>query len=146
MMRRATAIAFLLVLACRKGDPVAATIHDIAKAAEDRDASAVIEQLAANYTDENGGRREAEETLRRYFFGYRTINISIRDLQTFQTGPTAQARFVVAFTGVAKEIGGIDQLLPSSATYQFEVWLVQENGDWKITAAQWHPESGAAGS
>jgi len=145
-MRRAVAIAFLLFLACKKGDPIAETIHAVVHAAEDRDAEAVVEKLAANYADENGGRRDAEEALKRYFFGYRSIKISLSDLKTFQTGPTAQARFVVHFIGVPKEIGGLDQLLPSSATYRFEVWLAEEKGDWKITAAQWHPESGAEGS
>jgi len=141
-MRRAAATALLLFLACRQKDPIGAVIHDVAKAAEDRDAGAVVEQLAASYADANGGRAEAEQTLRRYFFGYRSINVSISDLQTFDNGPAAaQARFVVRFIGVPKEIGGLDQILPSSATYHFEVWLAKENGDWKITNAQWHPES-----
>jgi hypothetical protein len=138
-MRRAWVFAFLLFMTCHKSDPIGGTIRDVAKAAEDRDAGAVVERLAAGYADENGGRREAEDMLRRYFFGYRSINVSIRDLQTWQNGPTAQARFRVDFAGVPKEIGGIDQLLPSSAAYRFEVWLVQEKGEWKISAAQWHP-------
>ena len=140
-MKRAAAIAFLLLLTCKKGDPIAATIDAVAKAAEDRDAGAIAEKLAANYSDENGGRREAEEALRRYFFAYRSVDVSIRDLKTYQNGPTAQARFVVAFRGVPKTIGGLDQILPSSATYRFEVWLMQDGGSWKITNAQWHPES-----
>lgn len=139
-MRRAAVIAFLLLLACKKGDPIANVIHDIEKAAEDRDAGAVAEKLAASYADDNGGRREAEDALRRYFFAYRSVDVSIRDLKTYQNGPTAQARFVVAFSGTPKEIGGLDQLLPSSATYRFEVWMVEEGGAWKITNAQWHPE------
>jgi len=126
---------------CHKPDPIAATIQNAAKSAEDRDAKAVVEQLTTTYADENGGRREAEDTLRRYFFGYRSINVNLRDLQTWENGPTAQARFAVDFAGVPKEIGGLDQLLPSSASYRFEVWLAREDGKWKITAAQWHPES-----
>ena len=139
-MRRAAVFAFLLLFACKKGDPIANVIHDIEKAAEDRDAGAVVEKLAANYADDNGGRREAEDALRRYFFAYKSVDLSIRDLKTYQNGPTAQARFVVAFSGTAKEVGGLDQLVPSSATYRFEVWMVVEGGAWKITNAQWHPE------
>lgn len=139
-MKRAVAIAFLLLLSCKEKDPIAATIHDVAKAAEDRDSRAVAEKLAAGYSDANGGRREAEDALRRYFFGYRSIGVAIRDLKTYRNGPTAQARFVVAFTGVPKTIGGLDQILPSSATYRFDVWLTQEGSDWKIANAQWHPE------
>ena len=140
-MRRAAAIAFLLLLTCKKdGDPIAATIDALAKAAEDRDAGAIAEKLAANYADDNGGRREAEELLRRLFFVYKSVDISIRDLKTYQNGPTAEAKFVVAFSGTAKEAGGLDQILPSSATYRFDVWMVEEGGAWKITNAQWQPE------
>ena len=140
-MRRAAAIAILLLLTCKKGDPVANVIHDLENAAEDRDAGAIAEKLAANYADDNGGRREAEDALRRYFFAYKSVDVSIRDLKTYQNGPTAQARFLVAFSGTAKEIGGLDQILPSSATYRFDVWMVEEGGTWKITNAQWRPES-----
>jgi hypothetical protein len=140
-MLRALPIALLLLLTCKQGDPIAAAVDDVAKAAEDRDAGAVVEKLAANYSDANGGRREAEDALRRYFFGYRSIDVDIRELKTYQNGPTAQARFVVAFTGVPKTIGGLDQILPSSATYRFNVWLIKEGGGWKITNAEWQPES-----
>lgn len=140
-MRRAAAIAILLLLTCKKGDPIANVIHDLENAAEDRDAGAIAEKLAANYADDNGGRREAEDALRRYFFAYKSVDVSIRDLKTYQNGPTAQARFLVAFSGTAKEIGGLDQILPSSATYRFDVWMAEEGGTWKITNAQWRPES-----
>ena len=134
-MRRAWLIAILLFLACREQDPIAGTIRQVADAAEDRDAAAVIERLSTSYE----GRAEIESTLRRYFFAYRSVNVSIKDLQTWENGPVGQARFRVDFAGVAKEISGIDQLVPSSASYQFEVWLTKENGDWKISAAKWQP-------
>jgi hypothetical protein len=134
----------LLLLTCKQKDPIAATIHRVADAAEDRDAAAVVVNLAASYADANGGRREAEDELRRYFFGYRSISVSIRDLQVFRNGNLGQARFVVEFTGVPKEIGGLDQILPSSAKYRFEVWLAEENGAWNITQAQWRPESASS--
>jgi hypothetical protein len=136
-MRRAVTIAILLFVACKKGDPIANVIHDIEKAADDRDASAIVEKLATNYADDIGGRREAEENLKRYFLGYKSVDVSISDLQTWQSGPTAQARFVANFNGTAREIGGLDQLLPSSAKYKFDVWLAQEGGEWKITNAKW---------
>lgn len=141
-MRRAWLLPFLLVLACQQEDPIAHTVKRVADAAEDRDASAVVEMLAATYAGESGGRAEIESMLRRYFFAYRSINVSIRGLKTWENGPVGQARFRVDFAGVPKEISGIDQLLPSSASYQFDVWLVREGGDWKISGAKWQ----AAGS
>lgn len=140
-MRAAVAISLLLLLTCKQEDPIAAVIHSVAKSAEDRDAEGVAEHLAAGYSDANGGRKETEDMLRRVFFGYRSVSVSIRDLQTFQSGPTAQAKFVAVFTGVTKEISGLDQILPSSATYRFDVWLAEEGGAWKITNAQWRTES-----
>ena len=140
-MRRALLGTLLLLLTCKQEDPIAATIRAVAKAAEDRDAGAVVEKLADNYADDNGGRSQAEDNLRRYFFGYRSIDIDISDLQTYRNGPTGQARFVVVFSGVPKEIGGLDQILPSSAKYRFDIWLAEDKGGWKITNAQWHPES-----
>jgi hypothetical protein len=134
-VRRAWLIAFLLLLACREKDPIAGTVKKVAEAAEDRDAPAVVEMLSTSYE----GRAEIESTLRRYFFAYRSINVSIKDLKTWDNGPVGQARFRVDFAGVPKEISGIDQLVPSSASYQFEVWLTKENGDWKISAAKWQP-------
>ena len=143
-MRRAVPLVLLLLLTCKQKDPIADTVRRIAEAAEERDAAAVVENLAANYADANGGRRDAEDFLRRYFFGYRSINVSIRNLQVFRNGNLGQARFVADFAGVPKEIGGLDQVLPSSARYRFEVWLAEENGTWKITQAQWQPESASS--
>jgi len=136
-MRRAVTIAILLFVTCKKGDPIANVIHDIEKAADDRNAGAIVEQLATSYADDNGGRNEVEQNLKRYFFAYKSVDVSISDLQTWQSGPTAQARFVATFNGTAKEISGLDQLLPSSAKYKFDVWLAQEGGEWKITNAKW---------
>jgi len=134
-VRHAWLIVILLVSACRAKDPIAGAIHEVAEAAEDRDASAVAGMLSPGYE----GRAEIESTLRRYFFAYRSIHVSIRDLKTWDNGPVGQARFRVDFAGVPKEISGIDQLVPSSASYQFEVWLVREGGDWKISDAKWQP-------
>lgn len=143
-MRRAAPLLLFLLLTCKQSDPIAAVIHRVADAAENRDAGAVVENLAADYSDGNGGRKEAEDFLRRTFFGYRSIDVSIHDLQTSSSGPLGQARFAVAFAGVPKEIGGLDQILPSSARYRFEVWLKDENGAWKITQAQWRPENASS--
>jgi len=134
---RRACLLLVLLLACKKQDPIAGAIQKVADAAEDRDAGAVVEMLAPGYE----GRAEVGNELRRYFFAYRSIHVSIKDLQVWDNGPVAQARFRVDFAGVAKEISGIDQLVPSSASYQFEVWLTKEGGDWKISAAKWQPVS-----
>ena len=55
--RRAFLLLFLCAgyLACRaKGDPVQETLDRVVRAAEKRDASAVVENLSAGYRDAEG--------------------------------------------------------------------------------------------
>jgi hypothetical protein len=137
MIRKRSGVVLLLLLACAARDPVTRTVHEVAEAAEDRDAAAVVAFLDASYKDANGGRAEAEQSLRRYFFAYRSVDVAVRDLETRRTGSTAAARFRVDFSGVPKTVGGIDQFLPRSASYLFDVFLVEQNGEWKFTSAHW---------
>jgi len=141
---RKTAIGLLLLLlSCREKDPIARTIGEITDAAEERDAGAVIEHLSSTYSDANGGRREVELALKRYFFAYNSIDITVHQLETSHTASTGRATFRVIFLGSPKSVGGMDQFLPSSANYVFDVWLVKESGDWKIVTAQWR-EAGSS--
>lgn len=135
---RTLAVALLLLFACnREQDPVARLVTQIAEAAEDRDASAVMEHVAASYAD----RASVESTLRRYFFGYRTIDVDIRDLQTQISGTQGWCTFRVDFTGLPKNVGGMDQFLPRAATYRFELVLTEEGGEWQVTEAKWETDS-----
>jgi hypothetical protein len=137
-------ICLLLVLvSCQKKDPIAQTIGEITDAAEARDAGAVLEHLSSTYSDANGGRREVELALRRYFFAYNSIDITVHQLETSHTASTGRATFRVLFLGSPKSAGGMDQFLPSSANYLFDVWLVKEGGEWKVATSQWR-EAGAS--
>jgi hypothetical protein len=142
-VRKTAIFLLLLFLSCREKDPIASTIGQIADAAEERDASAVLEHLSSTYSDANGGRREVELALKRYFFAYNSIDITVHQLETSHTASTGRATFRVIFLGSPKSIGGMDQFLPSSANYLFDVWLVKEDGDWKIVTAQWR-EAGSS--
>jgi hypothetical protein len=129
-------VRFLLVLllfACAEKDPIAHVVNQIEDAAEDRDTAEVMEHVAATYPN----RAEVEYTLRRYFFAYQTFDVHVRDLETTVSGSEAFATFNVDFTGVPKTLGGMDQFLPRTATYRFEVTLVQEGSAWKISSARW---------
>jgi hypothetical protein len=137
-VRRACSVLLLaLFLACGEKDPVARVIADVADAAEERNAGAVLEHLSSHYSDSNGGRREIELTLRRYFFAYKTIDITVQHLETTHSSSSGRAAFRVLFIGTPKSVGGMDQFLPRTASYDFDVWLEKEDGDWKITTAQW---------
>lgn len=133
-------LGMLLLAACAQKDPVVHTIDRITEAAEDRDAAEVASLLSSRYTGQNGGRSEVERELRRYFFGYRSIDITVRELRTESSATGGSATFRVDFAGLPKQAGGFDQYLPRSATYRFAVDLVPEEGQWKISSAQWERE------
>ena len=132
-MRRWPVLFVVLLFACAEEDPIARLVKDVADAAEERDAGEVMQHVAASYDN----RAEVENTLRRYFFGYKTFDVTVRDLESTVSGSEAFATFNVDFIGIPKTIGGMDQLLPRSATYRFDITLVQEGGAWKISSARW---------
>jgi hypothetical protein len=136
-VRKAAICLLLLFVSCREKDPIAHLIGEVTDAAEKRDASAVIEHLSSTYSDANGGRRDVELALKRYFFAYKSIDITVQQLETSHSASAGQASFRVLFLSAPKSIGGMDQFLPRSASYLFDVWLVKEKGDWKIATAQW---------
>ena len=130
------ALCALILIACAEKDPVVRTINRVVEAAEDRDAAEVVESLASTYP----GRAEVERELRRYFFGYSHIDITVRDLQSESTATGGSATFRVDFTGTPKQAAGLDQFLPRSATYLFALDFVTESGEWRISKAQWERE------
>ncbi len=128
--------ALILLSACAEKDPVVRTIDRVVEAAEDRDAAEIVQSLSSGYE----GRAEVERELRRYFFGYERIDITVRELQSDNTADSGWATFTVDFTGVPKQAAGLDQFLPRSARYRFAIDLVTESGNWKIAKAQWERE------
>lgn len=133
-MRRAFFLAFFLLFACRESDPIAAKIDEIAEAAEDRDVSDVMRHISPNF---EGDRAEVEGYLKRTFFAYKSFDVSVLDLRSQVSGDEAWATFRVNMIGVPKTIGGIDQYMPRSSSYRFEVSLRDEGGDWKVVSARW---------
>ena len=135
-MRKLTLLALMLaLLSCKESDPVRAMVDEIADAAEDRDVDDVMKHVAATYP----GRAEVQQTLRQYFFGYSALNISITNYKAEVGSTTGAATFEVNMTGVPKQIGGLDQLLPRTARYRFDVQLVKEGNDWKVESAEYQP-------
>ena len=130
------ALCALMLASCGEKDPVERTITRVVEAAEDRDAAEIMESLASTYA----GRAEVEHELRRYLFGYNTIDITVRELEKQSSAQGGWATFRVDFTGVPKQAAGLDQFLPRSATYRFAVDFVVESGEWKIAKAQWERE------
>ena len=141
--RIAPLFAGLLLLApgCReKGDPVAATLNRMRKAAEARDVAGVVENLTPDFREiGGGGKSEVAEVLRRYFAAYEIINLKIRDVTPEWAPKAARVRFRVEFSGQPRKIGGLEGLLPSASTYSFDVRLIPDGSVWKVVWAAWEP-------
>ncbi len=142
MNRRLVPFFALLLLApsaCRKeADPVRATIESLESAAEDRDAEAAGELLAAAYTDvEHPDRAAALGTLRRYFAAYESISASFSDLVVDRKPDLARATFTASFNGSPRKLGALSEMLPRSAKVRFEMNLAPEGDGWKVVWASW---------
>jgi hypothetical protein len=135
-------LALLAVLACRReGDPVRQTLDRVAGSASERDVAGVAGQLAADYRDAAGnGRSDVEQTLRGYFAAYESLDVTLREVSIERAEGAARARFRVDFSGrPRKEASGLAGLLPSSASYRFDVRLVPDGSQWTIAWASWEP-------
>jgi hypothetical protein len=138
------AVAFAVASACApKGDPVRATLDGMTRAAHDRDAERLMEFVAPNFQAENGsGRQDADALVRRYFAAYEMLDVSLSDVQIERGENAARARFRAKLSGQPRRVGGLEGLVPSSSSYDFDVRLAQEGGRWKVAWASWTPAEG----
>lgn len=140
------ALALAVALAARCGpatDPVRQTIDGIVEGAQDRDAKAIVERLAADFQAADGsGRVDAQATLSRYLAAYDNLDVRISELNIERAAGAARARFRADLSGSPRRIGGLDGLLPQTSAYRFDLRLVPaEGGHWVVTWASWEPAS-----
>ncbi len=133
------ALLLLATAACRKEeDPVRAAIEALEAAADDRDADAAGELLAAAYSDgEHADRAAALLTIRRYFAAYESVSASFSDLVVERKPDLARATFTASFDGSPRKLGSLDAILPRSAKVRFEMNLAPEGDRWKVVWAGW---------
>ena len=128
-----------LALSCRKEtDPVRLLLNDLEEAAEDRDAEAVLKRLAPDFRGQNGLRRaDAGAELRRYFFGYEKIDVTLSDVVVEPAGDAARVQLRIDFSGKPKGVGGLEGLLPAASAYRFGLELKKGGDAWLIAGATW---------
>ena len=120
----------------RAGEPI--TIEALEAAADDRDADAAGEILAAAYSDgEHADRAAALLTIRRYFAAYESVSASFSDLVVERKPDLARATFTASFDGSPRKLGSLDAILPRSAKVRFEMNLAPEGDRWKVVWAGW---------
>jgi hypothetical protein len=141
---RLVALVLLVSAACSVGcggggDPVREAIDDVVKAAEDRDADDVAKRLAPGFHGADGTDRDAAlRTVKQYLGAYRSLDVELSKWESVRQGSSARAKFRIRMTGVPRELGGLGDLVPRSATYDFDVGLAERDGAWQIVDASWN--------
>jgi hypothetical protein len=123
-------------VSCRSKDPLSLLLDDLEKAVEARDIDALEKRLATSFKgNDRIGREEAVATLRRYFIAYERIKIDITSVKRAKSGN--RLNFQVSFSGKTNTAFNLQNLLPSTATYDFELRLIEEGSTLKVDKAYW---------
>jgi hypothetical protein len=136
-------IAFLVVLAVLAGcsddaspeQQVRAVIDSMEAAAEARDLGDLLEHVSTAYRSADGlDRAEAARYLRGYFVANQSIHLLTRiESLEFPTPDEARVKLQVGMAGR----GGQGAADLSADLYDFDVALVREDGEWKVSYADW---------
>ncbi len=135
----------ILVGCAEKGSPedeVRAVIGAAEQAAEARDASALLDLVADDYRDPRGN---GAEEIRRYVRGYLVAHQSIALLTRIDSielpaTDLARVQATVGMVGKEAEAAGAWDL--AADLYEFDVTLAREDGEWRVTRAEWRPAIG----
>ena len=133
-------VALLLLTACSDdGSPeqqVRAVIESMEVAAEARDVGDLMEHISANYRDAQGqDRTEASRYARGYFIGNQSVHLLTR-VESLEFPAPDEAR-VKLQVGMAGRAGAPGQAGLSADLYDFDLALVREDGEWKVSYADW---------
>jgi hypothetical protein len=135
------AVLLTMLMACSTKDPLEVLLKELEEAAENRDASVFEKKLAASFTGNEGiTREESISILRRYFLAYERITVDLSNLERNKTG--SRVNFRVTFSGQVNAAFKLQNLLPASAVYQFDLRFVQEEGTLKVQRAFWKQAGG----
>jgi hypothetical protein len=141
-MRALVAVALAFVAGCSRApvDPVAALLAELEAAAEARDAGRFADRLAPAFHSARGlGRTEALAELRRYLAAYESVAVDVYGVETERDGSAARVRCVVELSGRARQVFGLEGLLPPSGAYRFDLDVADEGGTWRVRGATWEP-------
>lgn len=141
MLRFAILVPLLWLGACAKPDTpeqqVRQVIERMEQAAEARSVGDVLELLSRNYRDAHGsGPDEVQRLARGYFIANQSIYLLTR-VQSLSFPHPDEARATVQVAMVGRDADAAGTMPITADLEQFEIVLRPEDGEWKITWAQW---------
>ncbi|HKR33641.1 MAG TPA: hypothetical protein VJT10_02325 [Steroidobacteraceae bacterium] len=115
---------------------VRSVIESMEVAAEARNVGDLMEHVSANYRDAQGqGRVEASRYARGYFVANQSIHLLTRiERLEFPAPDEARVKLQVGMAGRGGEQGAAGL---SADLYDFDLALVREGGEWKLSYADW---------
>jgi hypothetical protein len=118
-------------------DEVRAVVAAAGEAAEARDASALFDLIADDYRDDRGnGVEEIKRYVRGYLVAHQSIHLLTRvDEVELLAADLARVRATVGMMGREAEAEPAWDL--AAEVYEFDVTLALEDGDWRVTRADW---------
>jgi hypothetical protein len=138
----ATGLSMAALAGCGRGstpeDEVRAYVAAAEAAAEARSASALFDLVAADYRDERGnGAAEIKRYIRGFLIANQSIHLLTRidEIEIVGEG-VARVRVTVGMLGREASAGESAWDLAASV-YEFDLTLVQDDGDWRVTHADW---------
>ena len=136
VLRAVAILAMVATPGCGNKDPVDALMADLEEAAEERDTDAIEKRLAAGFTGYEGlSRDETLARLKSYFAAYKQIRLEVTQVERSKSGD--RVNFRVDFSGQPNTAFGLQNLLPSTASYSFELRFAEEGGVLKVKQAFW---------
>lgn len=106
-------------------------------AAEERDVGDLMEHVSDDYRDAYGqGPQDASRYARGYFIANQSIHLLTR-VERIEFPTTDEARATVLVGMAGREANASSSLDLSADLYEFEVILLREGDDWKVSHAQW---------
>jgi hypothetical protein len=138
-MRRILVVLALLAGCSNDSSPeqqVRAVIDSMEHAAEARDVGDLMEHVSAAYRDSQGqDRAEASRYARGYFITHQSVHLLTRiESLEFPSPDEARVKLQVGMAGRNDDPGAAGL---SADLYDFDIALVHEDGEWKVSYADW---------
>lgn len=144
MLRLVAALVSVLVVACSGGaltpeERVRAVLAELEAAAEARDVGLLKPHISEAYKDESGNDRRALLGLATaHFMRNKSVYLLVRVNDVQLREASAQVDAFVALAGQPiRDATALPEL--RADLYRFDIRLAEEDGDWRVTAADWRP-------